>query len=151
MHDRLITDIGCPGIYSLSVKRQGFTDKYIKIQLVRKKAGFHGQAHQTTTCPQKGRVSRTSSFLNYTKKSKKKPNHHKWLKIVSAFTRCRKICNQSCRKSCKIIDFHASNHHFLLFVFFNYCDTFVISGVEERAVWAFFRAKNTVDTIMNNE
>ena len=27
MHERLITDIGCPGIYSLSVKRQGFTDK----------------------------------------------------------------------------------------------------------------------------
>ena len=63
----------------------------------------------------------------------------------------RKICNQSCRKSCKIIDFHVSNHHFLLFVFFNYCDTFAISGVEERAVWAFFRAKNTLDTITNNE
>ena len=30
MHERLITDIGYPGIYSLSVKRQGFTDKRIK-------------------------------------------------------------------------------------------------------------------------
>ena len=30
MHERLITDIGCPGIYSLSVKRRGFTDKHIK-------------------------------------------------------------------------------------------------------------------------
>ena len=46
MHERLIADIGCPGIYSLSVKRRGFTDKYIKNTLVRKKAGFHGQAHQ---------------------------------------------------------------------------------------------------------
>ena len=46
MHERLITDIGYPGIYSLSVKRQGFTDKHIKTTLVRKKAGFHGQAHQ---------------------------------------------------------------------------------------------------------
>ena len=45
MHERLITDIGYPGIYSLSVKRQSFTDKHIK----------------TTTCPQKGRVSRTST------------------------------------------------------------------------------------------
>ena len=35
IHERLISDIGCPGIYSLSVKRQGFTDKHIK----------------TTTCP----------------------------------------------------------------------------------------------------
>ncbi len=61
MHERLITDIGYPGIYSLSVKRRGFTDKHIK----------------TTTCPQKGGVSRTSSFLNYMGKSKKKPNHHK--------------------------------------------------------------------------
>lgn len=52
MHERLITDIGYPGIYNLSVKRQDFTDKYIK----------------TTTCPVKGRVSRTSSFLNYTGK-----------------------------------------------------------------------------------
>lgn len=43
MYERLITDIGYPGIYSLSVKRQGFTDKHIKIQLVRKKAGFNGQ------------------------------------------------------------------------------------------------------------
>ena len=43
LHERLITDIGYPGIYSLSVKRQGFTDKHIKPQLVRKKAGFHGQ------------------------------------------------------------------------------------------------------------
>ena len=54
MYERLISDIGCPGIYSLSVKRRGFTDKHIK----------------TTTCPQKGRVSRTSTFLSYTKKSK---------------------------------------------------------------------------------
>lgn len=37
-------------------KRQGFTDKHIK----------------TTTCPQKGGVSRTSSFLNYTGKKVKK-------------------------------------------------------------------------------
>ena len=29
MHERLITDIGYPGIYNLSVKRQGFTDKYL--------------------------------------------------------------------------------------------------------------------------
>ena len=56
MYERLITDIGYPGIYNLSVKRQGFTDKHIK----------------TTTCPQKGRVSRTSSFLNYTGKKVKK-------------------------------------------------------------------------------
>ncbi len=28
---------------SLSVKRQGFTDKLFKIQLVRKKAGFYGR------------------------------------------------------------------------------------------------------------
>lgn len=27
MHERLITDIGYPGIYNLSAKRQGFTDK----------------------------------------------------------------------------------------------------------------------------
>lgn len=46
MHERLITDIGYPGIYSLSAKRRGFTDKHIKTTLVRKKAGFHGQAHQ---------------------------------------------------------------------------------------------------------
>ena len=56
MHERLITDIGYPRIYSLSVKRQGFTDKHIK----------------NTTCPQKVRVSRTSSFLNYTEKKVKK-------------------------------------------------------------------------------
>lgn len=31
MHERLITDIGYPGIYSLAVKRQGFTDKHIKM------------------------------------------------------------------------------------------------------------------------
>lgn len=31
MYGRLITDIGCPGIYNLSVKRQGFTDKLLKI------------------------------------------------------------------------------------------------------------------------
>ena len=43
MHERLITDIGCPGIYSLSAKRRGFTDKHIKNTLIRKKAGFHGQ------------------------------------------------------------------------------------------------------------
>ena len=29
--DLLITDIGWPGIHSLSVKRQGFTDKLLKI------------------------------------------------------------------------------------------------------------------------
>ena len=61
MHERLITDIGYPGIYSLSVKRRGFTDKHIKTTLVRKKAGLHGQVHQNHTCPQKGRVSRTST------------------------------------------------------------------------------------------
>lgn len=61
MYERLITDIGYPRIYSLSAKRRGFTDKYIK----------------NTTCPQKGGVSRTNSFLNYTEKSKKKANHHK--------------------------------------------------------------------------
>ena len=44
LHERLITDIGYPGIYSLSVKRQGFTDKHIKNHsFVRKKAGFHGR------------------------------------------------------------------------------------------------------------
>ena len=31
MYERLITDIGYPGIYSLSVKRQGFTDKQLFI------------------------------------------------------------------------------------------------------------------------
>lgn len=38
-------------------KRQGFTDKHIK----------------ATTCPQKGGVSRTSSFLYYTVKKAKSP------------------------------------------------------------------------------
>ena len=57
MHERLITDIGYPGIYSLSAKRQGFTDKHIK----------------NTTCPQKGGISRTSSFLYYTVKKAKSP------------------------------------------------------------------------------
>ena len=78
MYERLITDIGYPGIYSLSVKRGVSRISGSKPQLVRKKAGFHGQAHQnhnlsakrqgftdkhikTTTCPQKGRVSRTST------------------------------------------------------------------------------------------
>ena len=52
MYERLIIPyyIGYPGIYNLSAKRQGFTDKHIKIQLVRKKAGFHGHI-KTTVCP----------------------------------------------------------------------------------------------------
>ena len=108
-HERLITDIGWHGTTTCPQKGRVSRTSTSKPQLVRKKAGFHGQV----------------AFLNYTEK---KPNHHKWLKIVSAFTRCRKICNQSCRKSCKIIDFHVSNHHFLLFVFFNYCDTSLLSG-----------------------
>lgn len=39
MHERLITDIGYPGIYSLSVKRRGFTD-IKKYNLSAKRQGF---------------------------------------------------------------------------------------------------------------
>ena len=61
MHERLITDIGYPGIYSLSAKRQGFTDKHINNNLSVKRRGFTDKHIKTTVCPQKGRVSRTST------------------------------------------------------------------------------------------
>ena len=46
--DLLITDIGWPGIYSLSVERQGFTDKLFKIKTYPEERGV-GSPGQTRT------------------------------------------------------------------------------------------------------